>query len=166
MLRSIVVLLFALGTQVAGAVEPGAPPRTISVAGSGTVTGSPDKAVVRLTVQKSNPTMEKARADAVAVVERFLALTRKLGIPEGKVRTTSAMVNPDYRWEQATSRQVLVGYIVQRELEVELADLDKLGALIEGAVDAGVNNVAPPALDSTRRRDLNRQALAAAAWAG
>jgi hypothetical protein len=138
-------------------------PRTITVAGIGTVTGEPDKARVQLTVQKSNPVMEKARADTVAVVEKFLALTKKLGIDPKKVRTTSALVNPEYRWEQQTNRQILTGYMVQRQLEVEVNDLDKLGALIEGAVDAGVNNVSPPMLDSSKRRDLNRQALAAAA---
>jgi hypothetical protein len=53
--------------------------------------------------------------------------------------------------------------MVQRQLEVEVTDLDKLGALIEGAVTAGVNNVSPPILDSSKRRELNRQALAAAA---
>ena len=138
-------------------------PRSITVAGTGSVVGEPDKARVQLTVQKSNPVMDKARAEAVAVVEKFLALTKKLGIDPKKVRTTSALVNPEYRWEQQTNRQILTGYMVQRQLEVEVTDLDKLGALIEGAVDAGVNNVSPPMLDSSKRRDLNRQALAAAA---
>jgi hypothetical protein len=138
-------------------------PRSITVSGTGSVTGEPDKARVQLTVQKSNPVMDKARADTVAVVEKFLALTKKLGIDPKKVRTTSALVNPEYRWEQQTNRQILTGYLVQRQLEVEVNDLDKLGALIEGAVEAGVNNVSPPMLDSSRRRELNRQALAAAA---
>ncbi len=138
-------------------------PRTITVAGTATVTGEPDKARVQFTVQKSNADMDKARADTVAVVEKFLALTKKLGIDPKKVRTISALVNPEYRWEQQTNRQVLTGYLVQRQLEIEVTDLDKLGALIEGAVDAGVNNVSPPMLDSSRSRDLNRQALAAAA---
>ncbi len=137
-------------------------PRRITVAGTATVVGEPDKARVQLTVQKSNPAMDKARADVVAVVDKFLGLTRKLGIDPKKVRTTGSFVNPEYRWEQQTGRQILIGYMVQRQLEVEIGDLDKLGALIEGAVDAGVNNVSPPMLDSSKRRDLNRQALAAA----
>lgn len=138
-------------------------PRSITVVGTGTAVGEPDKARVQLTVQKSNPVMDKARADAVAVVEKFLALTKKLGIDPKKVRTTSAVVNPEYRWEQQDNRQILTGYMVQRQLDVEVTDLDKLGALIEGAVDAGVNNVSPPMLESSKSRDLNRQALAAAA---
>jgi hypothetical protein len=137
-------------------------PRTITVAGTGVVVGEPDKARVVLTVQKSNPSMDNARADTVAVVDRFLALTRKLGIDPKKVRTTSALVNPEYRWDKEGGQQVLTGYLVQRQLEVEVTDLDKLGALIEGAVGAGVNNVSPPVLDSSKRRELNRQALESA----
>ncbi len=169
MLRSIVTLLCLpiLAGATAALAQPAdmplQPPRTITVSGSGSVTGTPDKAQVRLTVQKTNASMDKARTEVLAVVQRFLALTKKLGIPEGKVRSSSATVNPQYRWDQPTSRQVLEGYSVQREFEVELTDLDKLGALVEGAVDAGVNHVAPPVLDSSKRRDLNRQALAAAA---
>lgn len=166
--RRPALLAAALLASVTAMAQPApmqvpALPRSISVSGTGSVTGEPDKARVQLTVQKSNPSMDRARADAVAVVEKFLALTRQLRIDPKRVRTTSAVVNPEYRWDQPTSRQVLTGYMVQRQLEVEVTDLDQLGALIEGAVQAGVNNVSPPVLDSTRRRELNRQALTAAA---
>jgi uncharacterized protein YggE len=163
LLLMLVICLLILGGAATHAQTPPAPVRGITVSGTGSVVGEPDKARVQLTVQKSNPAMDQARADVVAVVERFLALTRKLGIDPKKVRTTSAVVNPEYRWEQPAGRQILTGYLVQRQLEVEVTDLDQLGALIEGAVAAGVNNVSPPELDSSKRRDLNRQALAAAA---
>jgi hypothetical protein len=168
MRRPIPVLACTLASllafSVAQAQMPMSPqPRGITVTGTGTVVGEPDKARVQLTVQKSSPIMDKARSEAVAVVEKFLALTKKLGIDPKKVRTTSALVNPEYRWDKDTGQQVLTGYLVQRQLEVEVTDLDKLGPLIEGAVSAGVNNVSPPMLDSSKRRELNRQALAAAA---
>lgn len=163
-LAVIAVLLSLPGAAAAETtLLQGAQPRSVTVAGTGSITGEPDKARVQLTVQKSDPAMDKARAQAVAVVERFLALTKQLGIERNKVRTTAAFVNPEYRWNKETNQQVLTGYLVQRQLEVEVTDLDQLGALIEGAVSAGVNNVAPPVLDSSKRRDLNRQALAAAA---
>jgi len=159
----LIICLTLLPTLASAAPAPAEQPRNITVTGTGTVSGQPDQARIALTVQKSNPLMERARADALAVVEKFLALTKSLGLDPKKVRTTASFVNPEYRWDEKNSRQVLIGYMVQRQLEVELNDLDKLGALIEGAVDAGVNNVAPPVLDSSKRRDLNRQALAAAA---
>jgi uncharacterized protein YggE len=153
-------LLATLAQAQSAGVEPA---RGITVSGTGTVSAAPDRARVQLTVQRSNAIMGTARSEALAVVERFLDLTRKLGIETRHVRTTSAMVNPEYRWEQPSGRQVLTGYSVQRQLEVEVTDLDKLGPLIEGAVSAGVTNVTPPSLYSSRRRELNREALAAAA---
>jgi hypothetical protein len=138
-------------------------PRTLTVAGIGSVVGEPDKAQVLMTVQKSNADLNRARQEVVTVTQRALDLTRKLGIDTKKVRTTGAIVNPEYRWDQPTGRQVLIGYQVQRQIEIELTDIDKLGELIEGAVRAGVNNVSPPQLDSSKRAELNRQALAAAA---
>jgi hypothetical protein len=53
--------------------------------------------------------------------------------------------------------------VAQRQIRVDLRDLEKLGALIEGAVEAGVNQVSPPQLDSSKRRDTYREALDAAA---
>ena len=93
----------------------------------------------------------------------FIALCKRLGIKESKVRTAGLTIQPEYRWDEPKKQQVFTGYFVQRQLEVELNDLDKLGELIEGAIDAGVNEVSPPELDSSQRRELSRQALAAAA---
>ena len=72
-------------------------------------------------------------------------------------------MQPDYRWNQVKEQQELIGYIAQRTIEVELRDLDKLGELIEGAVKAGVNQLQPPILDSSKRRDAHREALSLAA---
>src|SRR5690606_41228399 len=43
-----------------------------------------------------------------------------------------------------------------------LRDLDKLGPLLERAFDLGINQVSEPQLDSSRRRELEREALAKA----
>ena len=55
------------------------------------------------------------------------------------------------------------GYIAERQIVVDLKDLDKLGELIEGAVGTGVNQVLPPQLKSSRNRETYREALANAA---
>lgn len=162
-MRHVLLVLTSWVCLLCGTASAGEQPRTITVAGYGRVVGAPDKALVMMTAQKSNPDLDKARQEVAAVTQRCLELTRRLGIEAKHVRTTGLIVNPEYRWEQPTGRQTLVGYVAQRQIEVELAALDKLGELLEGAVRAGVNNVTPPQLDSTRRRELNRQALAAAA---
>jgi uncharacterized protein len=57
---------------------------------------------------------------------------------------------------------VLQGYLVSRQIEVTVKDLDQLGPLLEKAVDAGVNQVGDPQLDSSRRKALEREAMALA----
>jgi len=137
-------------------------PRTISVAGSGTVDATPDIARLSLAVQRRDPSMQVARDETVRVSKNFLALCKKLGIPENKIRTSGLTIQPEYRWDEKEGKQVFVGYFVQRQLQVEITDLDKLGSVIEGAIDAGVNEVSPPMLDSSKAKQLNRDALAAA----
>ncbi|MDX1498123.1 MAG: SIMPL domain-containing protein, partial [Salinisphaeraceae bacterium] len=60
-------------------------------------------------------------------------------------------------------KRYLDGYVVTRQLQVDLRDLDKLGPLMTRAVQAGVNQVNPPQFRATKQRDLQRQALARAA---
>ena len=44
-------------------------------------------------------------------------------------------------------------------MRIRLHDLDKVSQVIEGAVEAGVNQVSPPPLSSRRARDAFRDAL-------
>ena len=54
---------------------------------------------------------------------------------------------------------MLLGYVVSRQVDVELHDLDRLGTLLEKSVSAGVNQVGGARLDSSRRKELERAAL-------
>jgi uncharacterized protein YggE len=134
-------------------------PRTVNVTGAAELSAEPDIARVTLGVESRKPTMEAARADVAAAVDRVLALTRDLKIDPKNVNATRVQVQPDYRWNENDRERVLLGYMVSRQVEVELKDLDKLGALLERAVDAGVNQVGDPVLDSSRRKELERQAM-------
>jgi hypothetical protein len=157
----LVLVSGAANAQMPG-MAPMPMPRTISVSGTGTIDATPDIARLSLAVQRRDVSMQAARDETVRVSKAFLALCKKLGIPENKVRTSGLTIQPEYRWDEKENKQVFTGYFVQRQLQVEINDLDKLGNVIEGAIDAGVNEVSPPQLDSSRRKDLNRDALAAA----
>jgi uncharacterized protein YggE len=88
-----------------------------------------------------------------------LALCKDLKIDPRYVNATRVQVQPDYSWDERNRKQVLLGYIVSRDVQVELRDLEQLGPLIERAVSAGVNQVSDPVLDSTQRKQLERQAM-------
>jgi uncharacterized protein YggE len=134
-------------------------PRTVNVSGSGEVAAEPDLAHVTLGVEARKPTMADARAEVARTVDRVLALTRDLRIDPKYVNATRVQVQPEYSWNEKDRKQVLLGYIVSRQVQVELRDLEQLGPLLERAVDAGVNQVNDPMLDSSKRKALEREAM-------
>lgn len=154
--------LLALAVLSGQARADSVPPRTVSVGGSGEVSAQPDMARVTLGVESRKPTMAAARSEVAATVERVLALTRSLKIDPKLVDSTRLQVSPDYIWNEKDRKQVLQGYVVSRQIGVTVKDLEQLGPLLEKAVDAGVNQVGDPQLDSSRRKELEREAMAKA----
>ena len=155
---SVICLVFA--SVVAAAEET---PRRVTVDGKGVVTAQPDMAHITMAIQARNIEVKEAREHAVDITRKFLALCDQLDIAEEKIHTSGLNIHPEYRWNDKTRQQELQAYLVRRQFNVELDELDNLGDLMEGAVDAGVNEVSPPRLASSRERDLRREALAAAA---
>ena len=160
MLKSLgIVFLLSMGA-LAAADEPA---RSITVNGTGTAEIEPDRATIRMSILARNKEVAEAQKAAAEVSNRVLKLTRRLGVDRDDIDTTGAAVRPEYRWNQEENKQELLGYIAERQMVVRIDDLDQLGAVIEGAVSAGVNQVSPPVLDSSRRKDAHREALRAAA---
>ena len=157
-----VLMAASMLATAASAMAAEAPLRLVSVTGSGEVKAQPDMAYVTLGVEARRPTLAAARTEVNAAIERVLALTRELKIDPKFVDSTRLQVQPDYRWDEKASQQVLLGYLVSRQVDVELRDLDRLGTLLEKSVSAGVNQVGGARLDSSRRKELEREALAQA----
>ena len=134
-------------------------PRTLTVSGLGTAPVAPDRATVTLSIMVRNPSVAGAQQSAAQVAEKVLALADELDIPTNRVDTMSASVYPDYRYNQARQEQEIRGYVAQREMRIDLHDLEKVGVVVERAVEEGVNQVSPPQLRSSREREAYRDAL-------
>jgi uncharacterized protein len=132
------------------------------VSGQAEVQAEPDRAFVTLGVESRKPRLDEARADVSRTVDSVLKLTRDLKIDQKLVRSTRINVQPEYSYGNDGRDRTLTGYFVSRQIEVELRDLEKLGQLLERSTDLGVNQLGDPRLDSSKRRDLEREALAKA----
>jgi uncharacterized protein YggE len=137
-------------------------PRIVAVSGQGEIQAEPDQAIVTLGVESRRPKLEEARAQVTRTVDAVLKLTRDQKIDQKYVRATRINVQPEYNWDPKAKERNLIGYFVSRQVEVDLRDLDKLGTLLEKATDLGVNQIGDPRLESSKRRDLEREALAKA----
>ena len=152
-------LLMAAALPAGPALADETRPRTVSVSGQGEVSAEPDLAYVTLGVEARRPTLAEARAAVSSTVSKVLALCKDLKIDPKLVNAARLQIQPEYSWNEKDRKRVLLGYIVSRQVQVELRDLELLGPLLERAVDAGVNQVSDPMLDSTKRKQLERQAM-------
>lgn len=159
-LAALAVVLLALGACVQRDEGP-RQPRLIAVQGEGSVVVAPDRATVMLSIAARNKDLKAAQREADQVVARVMEVAKGLGIEESKVQTTGIQIQPEFDWQ--TGKRVMLGYLVQRTTTIELEDLAKLGELMEKSLETGVNEVSPPTLFSSKRKELARQALSLAA---
>lgn len=133
--------------------------RTVSVSGHGELQIKPDQAKLSFSIALRGDKLPALQEQAGQIMTDFLTLTRELNITQ--VNTTQLQVQPLYHWKEG--QQIHDGYEVQRYIEVMLKDLDKLGLLIEQAIDTGVNQISRPDLQSSQAEAMREKALQAAA---
>lgn len=161
--RGFVVLALAAAVCAGTAQAEESYPPTIAVGGHGEVSTAPDRAQLALAVDTVDQELAKARSSVDGVVRKYLESLNKLGIKQADVSTTGVSLQPEYVWDEAGRKQTLVGYRARRDIRIVVRNLDQLGDLILRATDAGVNQISPPVLESSKAEDLGREALAAAA---
>jgi len=114
---------------------PAAPGARITVAGTGTVSGTPDQLMLYMGVQTSGSSVSAAlqRANrAVSAVTRALART---GVRGSDIQTSGLSIQPDY----TGNSPVPAGYGVSESINVTLRTLAAAGTQISDAVRAGGN---------------------------
>jgi uncharacterized protein len=156
------ILLAGLVASVPGRAAEPPETRLVTVSGRGEVRAAPDRATVTLGILARGAALEPARAEANRVVGALQGVARELRIAAADVRTTRLSVSPDYDYGDGKRARRLVGYVVQRQVVVELRDIDRLGELLEKGLSAGANLAGEPVLDSSRRAEFEREALAGA----
>ncbi len=157
------LLAGASASALAQGALPAERPRFVSVSGEAEVSAKPDRARLQLGVTQVSAEVAEAEATVNKVVRAYIAEAKKLGARDEQIGSTAVSIQPEYVWDEPTRRNQLTGYRVSRDIEVRITDLDKLGAYLLAATRAGVNQVQPPQLESSKAKELANQAMAAAA---
>jgi len=137
--------------------------RLVAVTGSGEVMVKPDRARLSLAAESLNADVKVAEASVNSVVRAYLVAARTLGTKDEQISTAGVSLSPEYVWDEKARRQELVGYRARREINVVIADLDKLGDYILRATEVGVTHVSSPQLESSRSASLTELAMVNAA---
>ena len=123
------------------------PTQTITVVGQGVVSVSPDIARVTVGVETSAESVGEAVADNTTQMEAILAALEEIGIPEKDIQTTNFSIYFD-RYPEPLPRagvsegaQVAPQYRVSNMVSVTIRDLEKVGEVLDGVIEAGANNI-------------------------
>ena len=138
---------------------------TISVSGVGEIYARPDLALISFSVVAEEKTVADALAKNSEVMNEVIEFLKNSGIEDKDLKTTTFRVSPRYEWRNGSKviyppsgERVLVGYEVTQSLQVKIRDMSEIGSLIEGATNAGVNEVNSLEFTFDNEDELKKQA--------
>jgi hypothetical protein len=152
--------------------------RTISVQGSGSVSGKPDLAVARAGIESRGATPDEALSANTKVMTALMAAIKRSGVADRDIETSAFDVNPVYGQPTPRGANTIEGYQVTNQVTVRVRDISKLGTLLSSLVGAGANRLngvsfeiaePGPLLDQARKaavEDARKRADLYAAAAG
>jgi len=132
---------------------------TISVSGSGIIEAEPDEAKVCLGVETQSENVTDALEENSLRMAAVIEAMEELGIPKTSIETTYFRIRSVRDYEAKDDE--IVGYKVDNEVKVELSDLDKIGEVIEEAINAGANKVRRIefGLNEDKKKELKKEAI-------
>jgi uncharacterized protein YggE len=131
-------------TGMGPTTSPPAPDTSrITVTGTATVDLPADRARILLAVETVGTTAAQASASNAEAMERVLAAVRGPAGSGARIETSGYSLAPRYR--QTGVRQEapeIVGYRASNQLVVVVDQVDRMGGVLDAALDAGANRVA------------------------
>lgn len=137
-------------------------PRTITVTGVGSASGSPDIAFVDLGVELRSEDISEAVEQVNTTIAGVIEALVAAGIPEDAIQTTNFSVYQDMPVSpmpaEAASAQTFT-YVVSNMVRVRVAEISLLSAVIDAGLAAGANRVFGPQFAIDDQTALQNEAL-------
>jgi uncharacterized protein YggE len=127
----------------------------ITVTGVGHVDAVPDEAEFSLGITTKGQTAREALTANSARMQRLITALKAAGVEEKSIKTQNVSVGPDYDDGSGAAG----GYTATNSVSVRIRQIDRAGALLEAASNAGANQVYGPALTREDREGLEQKAL-------
>lgn len=113
--------------------------RSIKVNGRGTVDASPDIAIISVGVITEDKNAQKAQTQNDLIISNITSALIRIGIQREDIKTQAYTIYPNYDFTEG--KQILSGYRAVHILEIKVYDLDKVGLVINTAVENGANQI-------------------------
>jgi uncharacterized protein YggE len=162
--RIVILLLFLATAFAVGQQVEKEPQRSVRVQGIGKVRVVPDQ--LRLTIQVNVPRAEtavEALSRTSQLTTQVIALLKRFGIIESDIQTTRIAVHPIYDYDKRIAPPPIVGYTAQNDVQVVVKTMADAGKILDQAVKNGATGFGPLQYESSKRTELEREALKNAA---
>lgn len=128
---------------------------TISVTGTGTVSGKPDTFSIIATVETTNKNSQTAISENTDIVNKAIGLLKKSGLKENNIKTENYSLNyrNDYNVKDGEMK-----YFVRNQILITSNDLDKAGTVLTALNNGGVNNIGEINFFIADRKELEDKA--------
>ena len=125
----------------------------INVSGEGKVFVTPDEAIITVSVETKGKNSTEVKKLNDQKIEAVLNFIKKSKIPTTDFKTQRVSLNPQYDYE--TKKHT---FNASQTIEINLKDLSKYDALMEGLVDAGINQIKNVEFKSSKMATLESDA--------
>lgn len=116
-------------------------PRTITVVGEGKVTIKPDIARANIGVEVMRKSVKEASDVNKAALESVLEALKQNGIAEKDIQTSGFSIYAERFGPEGPLPEDQTNYRVSNNVSVVIRDLEKVGAILDAAIEAGANNI-------------------------
>ncbi len=113
----------------------------LSVSGTKQLEVPPDQAVIILQVVTDSMRAKDASTENKALLTKVMVAIEGQGVKSEELETVGVTLEKVTEWDPKTQMSVDKGYRQTVSLKVTLSDLDKVGAVLDAAVNAGANSV-------------------------
>lgn len=139
--------------------------RTISVQGLGKLSTAPDQVRLNVQVNTRAESASEAMAQASRKTSDILALLKGYGIDSKDIQTSRVTVSAILDYQKNIQPPPIVGYTGVNEFSVLFKGklMDRVGEFLDKAVMGGVTNFSGLMYESSKQRELERDALKRAA---
>lgn len=147
--------------QAQTAPGAGEPSQTITVIGEGEASGTPDIAMLTLSVQNEARTAREAIDLNSTAMQQVIDALKRIGIPDARLRTSGINLNPVRAQSRPGDPQPppITGYQAVNSLSVTVEPATKAGEAIDVAVGAGANAAGGVRFAVSDDADLQKRAL-------
>ena len=154
-MKKIITSLFILGSSLAVANES----PTISVSGTGSISGKPDTFSLIASVETSNKESEKAITENTNIINNTMKLLKKAGLKDNNLKTEnySLSYRTDYNNRDNNTNNDMK-YFVRNQITITSSDLKSAGEILTALNKGGMNNIGEINFYIKNRKDLENMA--------